>query len=153
MEKSAASLTFERATEKDVETYIDLERKVENARLYGSALEVEKALDEIRKNSLYFVKRNGTIVGMVAGRLEPDGSIYISNVNTDPNYHRQGIARAAMEFILAKYETARRIHLVTHPENENALGLYQSLGFTIESRKENYFGDGEPRVVLALNRA
>jgi ribosomal protein S18 acetylase RimI-like enzyme len=38
---------------------------------------------------------------------------------------------------------------VAHPENEIALGLYMSLGFEIESRQENFFGDGEPRLVLA----
>jgi len=45
----------------------------------------------------------------------------------------------------------KRIELVTHPDNP-ALKLYESLGFTVESRKENYWGDGEPRLVLAIVR-
>jgi ribosomal-protein-alanine N-acetyltransferase len=43
------------------------------------------------------------------------------------------------------------VELVTHPENENAIRLYSFLGFRVERRLENYFGDGEPRAVLALS--
>jgi ribosomal protein S18 acetylase RimI-like enzyme len=38
---------------------------------------------------------------------------------------------------------------VTHPENAGALRLYMSLGFKVESRIEDCFGDGEPRLVMA----
>jgi ribosomal-protein-alanine N-acetyltransferase len=55
-----------------------------------------------------------------------------------------------MSFILEKCKGTDRIDLVTHPENKNALQLYMSLGFKVESRRENYFGDGEPRLVLVL---
>jgi ribosomal-protein-alanine N-acetyltransferase len=55
-----------------------------------------------------------------------------------------------MLFILEKCKGSNRIDLVTHPENSSALELYSSLGFKVESRQENYFGDGEPRLVLAL---
>lgn len=55
-----------------------------------------------------------------------------------------------MSFILEKCKGAYRIDLVTHPENKNALRLYASLGFKVESRSENFFGDGGPRLLLAL---
>jgi ribosomal-protein-alanine N-acetyltransferase len=72
-----------------------------------------------------------------------------SNLAIIPAYRRRGIGRAAVLFLLDKSNGAPRIDLVTHPENDGALRLYMSLGFRIESRKENYFGDGEPRLVLA----
>jgi ribosomal protein S18 acetylase RimI-like enzyme len=31
-----------------------------------------------------------------------------------------------------------------------AMGLYQSFGFRVIERKENYYGDGEPRNILEL---
>jgi ribosomal-protein-alanine N-acetyltransferase len=74
----------------------------------------------------------------------------VSNLAVDPTYRRRGIARAAMLLILEKCKGSHRVDLVTHPENKNALRLYRSLGFKVESRQENYFGDGEPRLVLAL---
>ena len=150
---SDVTLIYGPATEKDLEIFIDLERKVANARVYGPALQAEKALDEIRKNAIYFLKQGDSVVGMAGYQKRPDGSIHITNVNIDPNYQRQGIARAVMQYFLERHRDAKRIDLVTHPENENAIKLYRSLGFEVESRNENHFGDGEPRLVLALASA
>ena len=151
--KISVPLKFELATEKDASIFIALERKVKNPKQYAPTLDTEAAIEQITRNKLYFIKRNSTIVGMAAYRLTPEGSVYISNVNVDPGYQREGLARAAMMFLLEKNKDARRIDLVTHPENEAAMGLYMSLGFKLETRKENYFGDGEPRVVLARENA
>jgi len=90
------------------------------------------------------------VVGTAAYWLRPDMSVYISNVAVHQMYRRQGIARAAMSFILEKCKGTHRVDLVTHPENKNALQLYESLGFKVESHQENYFDDGEPRLVLVL---
>ncbi len=69
-----------------------------------------------------------------------------------PEHQGQGIAKIAMEYILSEIGEAKRIDLVTHPENNKAVNLYASLGFAIESRKEDYFGDGEPRIVMVKIR-
>jgi ribosomal protein S18 acetylase RimI-like enzyme len=148
-----APLSFELATAADAEAFVALERKVKNPKLYGPTLDTDAAVREIAKNKLYFLKRDGVVVGMAAYRPVPEGGVYISNVNIDPACHRQGLARAAMNFLLEKNKGASRIELVTHPENEAALGLYTSLGFQIKKRRENYFGDGEPRVELARSKA
>jgi ribosomal protein S18 acetylase RimI-like enzyme len=76
----------------------------------------------------------------------------ISNVAVEPACQGQGIARAAMEFLLERNHAAPRIELVTHPENAAALRLYGSLGFVVEGRRENCFGDGEPRLLLARGK-
>ena len=67
----------------------------------------------------------------------------------NPRFQGQGIAREAMMIILEKFKDVKRIDLLTHPDNIKAINLYQSLGFMAESRKENYYGDGEPRIVIA----
>jgi ribosomal protein S18 acetylase RimI-like enzyme len=75
-------------------------------------------------------------------------SAYLSNIAVDPDFRRRGIARAATVFLLEEAKGCARIDLVTHPDNAAAIALYRSLGFEVESRKENYFGDGQPRVVM-----
>ena len=142
-------MRFEQATEADVEAFIALERIAGDPKTYGPILDIEAAREEIRSNTLYFITIGAVVVGTAAYRKGRDGSIYISNVAVDPAYRRRGIARKAMLFILDKNKGAHRFDLVTHPENEGALRLYMSLGFGVESRQENYFGDGEPRLVLA----
>ena len=53
-----------------------------------------------------------------------------------------------MSFVFQQNKGALRFDLVTHPENLPALNLYLSLGFNVESRSENHFGDDEPRLLL-----
>jgi ribosomal protein S18 acetylase RimI-like enzyme len=141
--------TFEQATEKDAGAIVALERKIGDLKTYGQPLGLEAALEEIRKNTFYLIKDGDIIVGTAAYRVRPDNSVYISHMAIDPGYRRLGLARAAMSFLLERNKGASRIDLVTHPENEIALRLYRSFGFQVEARKENYFGDGEPRLVLA----
>ncbi len=146
-------LALELATVNDVDTLVAFERKVADPKIYGQPLDFQGALEEINSNTLYFIKKGEMLVGTAAYSLRPDKSIYVSNVAVDPTCRRRGIARAAMSLILEKCKGTHRIDLVTHPENKNALQLYRSLGFKVESRQENYFGDGEPRLVPALTRA
>jgi ribosomal protein S18 acetylase RimI-like enzyme len=143
-------LAFKPATVYDVETLVAFERNVADPRIYGPTLDIQGARQEITKNTFYFIKKGDVVLGTVAYRAASDHSVYVSNVAVDPKYRRQGIARAAMSFILEKCKGATRIDLVTHPENESANQLYISLGFKVESRQGNYFGDGEPRLVLSL---
>jgi ribosomal protein S18 acetylase RimI-like enzyme len=144
------TLSFAPVSPDDVVMFIALERKCGDSKLYGTPLEVVLALREILNNNLYFIWRAGIVVGMAAYRRRPDGSVYVSHVAIDPTCRRQGIGRAAMSFLLEKSKNAKRIDLVMHPDNQPALQFYSSLGFGVESRRENYFGDGEPCLVLAL---
>lgn len=146
MEKN---LTFERARISEAGALVTFEQRVADPRLYGTPSDLERARREIRRNRLYFIKSGDAIVGTAAFSLKPGNRVHISNVAVDPRYRRQGIARAALTFILERCAGATRIELVTHPENEAALRLYSSFGFKVKSRHENYFGDGEPRLVMA----
>jgi len=83
-----------------------------------------------------------------AWKRRDDGSAYLSNIAVDPAFRRRGIARTATLFLLEEAKGCTRIDLLTHPDNAAAIALYRSLGFAVESRREDYFGDGEPRAVM-----
>lgn len=51
---------------------------------------------------------------------------------------------------LLKSKSMNRIYLTVHPENKSAIGLYNKLGFKIHENVMNYYGDGEPRLVMEL---
>jgi ribosomal protein S18 acetylase RimI-like enzyme len=142
-------IQFLQATENDAERFVALQERSTDLKLYGPVGGLKEALREISDNVLYLVRIRDEIVGSVACRVRSDGSVYISNVVVAPDHRRRGIARAAMLFVLEQHKNARRVDLVTHPENEPALRLYRSLGLAVEARRENHFGDGEPRLVLA----
>ncbi len=141
-------MSFRRAIESDVALLLALEAEVGEPKLYGPISEPAAALDEIQENFLYFLMLGRNIAGTAAYCIRGDGSVHISNLAVTPAHRRRGIARAAMAFILEQNQAAPCVDLVTHPENRAALGLYLSLGFWVEARRENHFGDGEPRLFL-----
>jgi len=124
------------------------EQRVADPRLYGPPLDRDACASEIANNCLYFVEVDGALAATAAWKLREDGSAYLSSIAVDPAFRRRGIARAAMLFLLEEARGCARIDLITHPDNTAAIALYRSLGFAIESRKEDFFGDGEPRVVM-----
>ena len=141
-------LTLERMTDKDVDEFFALEKRVLVPKIYNPIVSEADALEEIRDNTLFFIKKGPEIVGKIAYQTKPDGT-YISNMSVLPEYRGHGIAREAMEMVLETLGSSQRIWLVAHPENVKALSLYTSLGFVVEKQVENYYGDGEPRLVLA----
>jgi len=144
-----SSLVFERAAAKDARAFVELEKKVAIPRIYEARLAIDDATSEICRNSLYFIKLRDSVIGSVSARMQEDGSVYFGNLAVVPDYRRKGVARAAMAFLIGLHKHATRLELVTHPENFAAIRLYTSLGFEIEGLFANYFGDGEPRVLLS----
>ena len=144
-------LDYFRAGPEHAQAFFDLERLAGDPRTYGPLTDLTAALREIDENRLYLFRADGMIVASAAYRVRDDGSVHISSVTVHPEWRRRGIARAAMRFLLDLNPHAARIDLVTHPDNVAALALYRALGFAIEDRMEDYYGDGEPRLTLVLN--
>ncbi len=145
-------ITFQKATIEDVDTFLELEKKVSHVKMYSAILDKEEARKEIEHNEVYFIKKGDTIVGSTEYTIKSPEHAYMGGLVIEPAYQGQGIARKAIEFRLNKLKNMKRIDLVTHPHNGKIIKMYLSYGFVIEAWKDNYYGDGEPRLVLVLNR-
>ncbi|MFZ3032324.1 MAG: N-acetyltransferase [Candidatus Moraniibacteriota bacterium] len=143
---------MERATLDDVENFLTLEQKVSDQRTYSAMAERTDAEKEIETNVVYLIKKDEAVVGSIAYQIKSEVHAYLSGLVIDPEYQGIGLGREALKRVLEELEPMERIDLVTHPENTPALELYLSLGFEVESKKENYYGDGEPRLVLVKTR-
>ena len=132
----------------DVDTFVALERKVSGSKIYSPILDRNEMLREFEKNKMFLIKMGGVTVETIMYELKAANHAYISGLVIDPDSQRQGIGRKSMLLLLEMLVGLSRIDMVTHPDNNAALSLYESLGFSVESRQENYFGDGEPRLVL-----
>ncbi|PIR87272.1 MAG: hypothetical protein COU11_01230 [Candidatus Harrisonbacteria bacterium CG10_big_fil_rev_8_21_14_0_10_49_15] len=147
------SISFKRATLSDIDEYLDIEKSVADLKTYSPITTEEEAENEIKTNVVYFIKNEDLIIGSIAYELKSSEHAYFSGLVVRPEFQGQGIAKQAMKDLLAgELKDMKKIDLVTHPHNTPAVMLYLSLGFIIEGWKDNYFGDGEPRIVLALNR-
>lgn len=74
---------------------------------------------------------NGALVAMAGERLQPQGYSELSAVCTDPSQRGKGLATALME-VLAQQIYARGDQPILHvaSNNDNAIALYDRLGFT-----------------------
>ena len=111
-------------------------------------MEAWKWEKELGEATVFLIEKDGEIVGNAGYENCGNGLFYLNRMVIDPRFQRKGIGRLVLGKLLDDMKGAKRIELVTHPDNVAALKLYQSVGFVIESRKENYYGDGEPRLTL-----
>lgn len=139
------------ATTTDLPALIELEKKVAGTKIYSPMLTTEEWEEDMAKGPVLIIEKDSTPVGSLSYE-EKENHIHIRGVVVIPEFQGQGIARQVLTDFLAEHKDVKRIDLVTHPDNAPALHLYQSLGFAIESRIENYYGDGEPRLVLVLKK-
>lgn len=149
---SSEKLVLAKAVPEDINTLIGIEKMVAGLKTYSPMLEKEEWLEQFGKNTtIYLIKKGSEILGEISYEKKNPDHAYIDGLVIKPTFQKQGIGREVMRRILEELRGFRRIDLVTHPENP-AIKLYESLGFKIESRKENYYGDGEPRLVMVLNK-
>ncbi len=136
----------------DISKLVEIEKSVAGSKTYSAETNENEWQEEIKNNIVYLIEKNGETVGDISYEYKDPNHVYISGLAIDPRFHNQGIARQALNLILEELKDIKQIDLVTHPDNLPALHLYQSLGFVIESRVENYYGDGEPRLILVLKK-
>lgn len=147
--KEELVLSFLKATPEDVDAYLELERTAIGNKTYSGITDREEALQDFQENEVYLIYKDGKLAGSTEFEIKSPEHAYLSGVVIHPDFQGQGIAREATLFRLEKLKGVKRIDVVTHPENFKIINLYTSLGFTVEKQIENYFGDGEPRVMLA----
>ncbi|MDP2652299.1 MAG: GNAT family N-acetyltransferase [bacterium] len=146
------SITFKRAATKDVDAFLDIEQSIHETRTYSAMTDPKEVLEEIEKGVVYLILENEKVVGSVVYLMKTPEHAHIDGLIVRPEFQNRGIGRTAMLKILEELKNVPKIDLVTHPDNEYAIKLYESLGFILGERIENYFGDGEPRVVMTLKR-
>ncbi|MFA5009709.1 MAG: GNAT family N-acetyltransferase [Patescibacteria group bacterium] len=148
-----SDITFKKVTIEDVDKLLEVEKTAVSSKTYFSITDREEAKKEIENNEVYFIIKHNKIVGTTEYQIKNPNHAYLGGLVIIPSFQGQGIARKAAEFKLEKLKNIKRIDLTAHPRNNKIIVLYLSLGFHIESWKDNYFGDGEPRLILALNNS
>jgi N-acetylglutamate synthase-like GNAT family acetyltransferase len=73
-----------------------------------------------------------------------------SEIGTNEYYVHLRDGRVIATGALRRREDASvyRSNIAVHPDNRPARALYASLGFAPTRCQENYFGDGEPRLIM-----
>ncbi len=143
------NIILKRASEEDVATLLSIERNLKNLKTYSPILTKKEMIESLRKGVKYIIKKDGIVVGSYAYEIKSKNCVNIGGPAIMPEFQGQGIAKEVTNRILKEIKDFKRIELEIHPDNIVSLKLFKSFGFIVESRVENYFGDGEPRIVLA----
>lgn len=141
------SISLKKATLEDKGRFLELHNQAKGE-FFVPVLDFEKELSE---GPLFMIQKDGEAVGAISYEMQDDGSMYIASIVIDPAYRGQGIGKIAMLQVLEDAKV-KKAWLVTHPDNAAAIGLYESIGFKISERKEDYYGAGQPRLILILEQ-
>ena len=145
------NITFKKAAAEDAELCLSLEISMAGTKTYASLASIAQVLEDLKEKVAYLVEINNSTVGTFKYKITGNEA-QISRVIVLPPFQGKGIGREAMNFALSELSNKQGLQsvwLVTHPHNTKAIVLYLSLGFYIESWKDNYYGN-EPRIILRL---
>jgi ribosomal protein S18 acetylase RimI-like enzyme len=140
-----------RATIEDIQTLLEIEKTTIGLKIYSGYFNEKEIKEWISNDIIYLVKSESTIVGSISYEINNENHAHISGLVIRPEFQKQGLAKQAIALLLDELKNFKQLSLAVHPDN-HAVKLYESFGFVIESRKENYFGDGEPRLVMIKNK-
>lgn len=135
-----------RLEKKDISSIIDLHKTCEFIDGWN-----EKMLDSAFDNNYnaFGVIKDGKLVayiGFDAGLYEYE----FQTVLVSPLFRRKGLAKSLIGKMLdmAKENNIESIFLEVRENNQNAIDLYQSLGFKIISTRYKYYFDGENALIM-----
>ena len=102
---------------------------------------------------LLIAKEEDQITGYVLmATSDEQNTHWILSLAVDSQHRGKGIARLLVQAVLTKASAGSIVKLTVDPNNVPACKLYTSLGFKVLEREEDYFCDGEARLVMALAR-
>lgn len=147
---AATRVRIRTARARDLTSVLRIERDVFGGGAYSPS--VVRQLMDISGRGMRVATVGGTVAGYAVGSVctgTSDGWILCVAVRS--RFQRKGIGRllsASVIDALRKHRVAR-VLLTVHPRKHGAIALYRSLGFRTIRRCGDYFGVGEPRLVMA----
>ena len=136
-----------RATENDTAVLLAIEETAKDLIVYRWGFTDSEFLEWINTDIVYLIEEDGVMVGDISYVVKDNDYAYISGLVIKPEFQRRGLARKAMTLLMEELNDFRRLGLDVHPDN-HAVKLYESLGFVATERKENFYGDGQPRIIM-----
>ncbi|WP_168210973.1 ribosomal protein S18-alanine N-acetyltransferase [Persicimonas caeni] len=132
----------------DLEAILAIEETAHPTPWIAEVFEREMALDW---SYLWLFERGNKAVGFLVFWVIHD-EVHILNVAVDPACRRQGIATAVLVYLveIAEEHASSFVTLEVREHNQAAIALYESLGFEIIGKREQYYADtGEDAFIMS----
>lgn len=129
---------------------LDLDQKIYRHSLVTPFKNVEEVKKHLGQSVAYLIYDNKTVIGYCSFDIHAD-KIHVSGIALLEEFRHKGIGTYIMKKLLNNLKTYKNISLTVHPKNVAAVKMYYNLGFVAIGWKDNYFGDGQPRLILEKN--
>jgi ribosomal-protein-alanine N-acetyltransferase len=110
------------------------------------ARSIQEEVNYLKNCDVYIAYQKNQAIGFIGYKKKLD-SAEIMSLAVIPEYQNKGIGKMLLNHVLGLLD-GKKVYLVTHPKNTPAIIVYLKLGFEIYGLKENYYGDGQPRLLL-----
>jgi ribosomal protein S18 acetylase RimI-like enzyme len=107
---------------------------------------VQEQVDYLKDSICYLAIQNNSPIGFFAYKIDEE-RVDIKSIAVLPNHQGKKYGKIMMEELLKQVKN-HKVFVVTHPRNTPAIILYLKSGFEIYGWKDNYYGDGQPRLLL-----
>lgn len=128
------------------QTLFDIELAAFNREFDLVSRSVDELVSYMQGSHIYVGFVEGVAIGAVAYK-EKNTEMEIIFLAVLPTHQQKGYAKQLLNHVLA-LRNNKKVWLVTHPKNSAGIITYLKSEFFIVTLKENYYGDGQPRVVL-----
>lgn len=116
---------------------------------------LKKSTGNDAKEILVIAKENDKYVGMLTSENASGDTWFIHAVYVKPDERRKGVAKKLLEQMLTllhNQNDIQNIELKVNVEQEAAVNLYKSYGFTINSTAQQELGDGKIHEVYEMKK-
>lgn len=124
----------------------ELENKIFTRNYHRKAPNPEELLNRIDKGETFVVYNQKVPIGFIAFE-EKDNGIEIYSLGVLPEYQGKGFGGLLLKKIL-NLAKSNRLFLLTNPQNSQAICFYLKYGFQICGWKDDYYHNGQPRLLL-----
>lgn len=135
------------ATEADLDILLDLEQKI-FTRSFDNQFTRKQFADYLKRCDIRIIYHDEKPIGYYFYKDLNNEEAELVGAGFLPEYQAMGLGQYFLQQIIAKLAYKKRMKLVTHPKNIHAIKLYKKNGFRIVDRLDNYYGDGQPRILM-----
>ena len=143
-------ITVRQAKNKDWEVVMWLE-KIALGPMYSTGVEKEDITRYIKYETILLAYSGKEIVGKIS-YVEEENVVDISGLIIVPKWRGKGFGKKLTMMMMEIFPGAKTFKLTVHPKNVAAIKIYTNLGFEEMKVVADYYGDGEPRLLMELNR-
>ena len=109
--------------------------------------QVSEVAEYLKDSQVYLYFSGDKPVGYFGFKTLNENETEIKVLAVRPEFQGQGIGTKMIHH-LSELNVGKKFSLVTHPWNSQAVIFYLKHGFEIVGWKDDYYGDGQPRLIL-----